>query len=292
MAELDAAGPPDATPNLAAPSLAALAAAPGPRQPQAVALAERFVALAKRADDLSAGMDFSFLYNTERELFVRGYHLAAQQLDNSFYDLLSSEARLASFVAIAYRQIPARHWFRLGRSLAWAGGSLVSLSWSGTMFEYLMPSLLMQDYPNSLVAQTNHAVVREQQAYGARHQVPWGVSESGFYAFDHQFNYQYQAFGVPSLGLKRELAENVVIAPYATFLAMHIDPPAAWANLQALARQVQAGQAFVDDRQLWLLRGGGLHPGPPPARRAGRAGALLHGPSSGHEPGCPRQLFV
>src|SRR5262249_34985241 len=142
---------------------------------------------------------------------------------------------------IAYRQIPARHWFRLGRPLAWADGSLASLSWGGTMFEFLMPSLVMADYPNSLIAQTNLAVVREQQAYGARHQVPWGVSESGFYPFDHQFNYQYQAFGVPTLGLKRELAENVVIAPYATFLALHEDPPAAWANLQALARQGASG---------------------------------------------------
>src|SRR5204863_1274274 len=111
----------------------------------------------------------------------------------------------------------------------------VSLAWGGTMFEYLMPSLLMSDFPDSLLEQTSRAVVREQQDYGAHHHTPWGVSESGFYAFDHQFVYQYQAFGVPSLGLKRELAENVVIAPYATFLALQIDPPAAWANLKALS---------------------------------------------------------
>jgi cyclic beta-1,2-glucan synthetase len=216
-------------------SLAALAAGAGATQAVAAALCDRYQALAQRAEALSTAMDFTFLYDHEREVFVIGYHPVSQQLDNSFYDLLSSEARVASFVAIANGQIPARHWFRLGRPLAWSGGSLVSLSWSGTMFEYLMPGLLMMDFPNSLLEQTSRAVVREQQAYGAQHHVPWGVSESGFYAFDHQFVYQYQAFGVPSLGLKRELAENVVIAPYATFLALQVDPSQAWANLQALA---------------------------------------------------------
>jgi cellobiose phosphorylase len=215
------------------PSLNELAV--DPRAGAALALGARFAALARAADALSAGMDFAFLYNHERGVFSIGYNLLAQRLDNSYYDLLASEARLASFVAIARGQVPARHWFRLGRPLTWTGGGLAVLSWGGTMFEYLMPGLLMQEVDRTLLAETARATVHAQQQYGALRRVPWGMSESGFYAFDYQFNYQYRSFGVPVLGLKRDLAEDLVVAPYATFLALPIDPHAAWANLRRLA---------------------------------------------------------
>ena len=205
-------------------------------------LSARAAALAARAEMLAAGMDFTFLFSEERGVFAIGYNLQAQALDNSFYDLLASEARLASLVAVARGQVPSRHWFRLGRPLTWAADSLAVLSWGGTMFEYLMPSLLARDYPQTLLAQTAQAVVRAQQQFGLARRVPWGVSESGFYAFDYQLNYQYQSFGVPELALRREQGENLVIAPYATFLALSVEPAAAWANLQRLARDGAAGQ--------------------------------------------------
>ncbi|MGH2522653.1 MAG: glucoamylase family protein, partial [Anaerolineales bacterium] len=172
-----------------------------------------------------------------REVFSIGYNLVTKRLDNSFYDLLASEARLASFVAIALGQVPARHWFRLGRPLTWAGGHLAALSWGGTMFEYLMPLLFVRDFDRTLLHQTTQAVVQTQIDYGAQRGVPWGISESGYYAFDYRLNYQYQLFGVPDLGLKRGLADHLVIAPYATFLALPVAPVAAWHNLQRLARE-------------------------------------------------------
>ncbi|HUS17969.1 MAG TPA: glucoamylase family protein, partial [Chloroflexia bacterium] len=213
----------------------------GPAFAAARDLTTRAAALAARAEALAAGMDFGFLFNPERGVFSIGYNLPAQTLDNSYYDLLASEARLASLVAVARGQVPPRHWFRLGRPLTWAGDSLAVLSWGGTMFEYLMPSLLVHDYPATLLEQTAYAVVRAQRRFGETHRVPWGVSESGFHAFDYQLNYQYQSFGVPELSLRRDQADNVVIAPYATFLALPVDPPAAWDNLQRLAREGAAG---------------------------------------------------
>ncbi|MCC6192347.1 MAG: cyclic beta 1-2 glucan synthetase, partial [Anaerolineales bacterium] len=221
------------------PSLAALAE--DPRAEAAQALCSRFATLARAADYFSGGMDFTFLYNQERGVFSVGYNLPAQRLDNSFYDLIASEARLTSFITIARGQIPARHWFRLGRPLTWAGGSLAALSWGGTMFEYLMPGLLMREADHTLLAQTTRAAVRAQRQYGSARGVPWGISESGFYAFDYQLNYQYQSFGVPALGLKRDLADNLVIAPYATFLALPLDPRGAWDNLLRLASAGCAG---------------------------------------------------
>jgi cyclic beta-1,2-glucan synthetase len=204
-------------------------------------LVERFEGLAIRAETTARAMQFGFLCSPERGVFSIGFNLVTQQLDNSYYDLLASEARLASFIAIAEGQVSPRHWFRLSRPLTWAGGGPVLLSWGGTMFEYLMPSLLMREYAYTLLAQTVRGAVEAHRRYGADRRVPWGISESGFYGFDYQFNYQYQAFGVPGLGLKRERSDNLVIAPYATFLALHIDPQAAWANLQHLAREGMVG---------------------------------------------------
>jgi cyclic beta-1,2-glucan synthetase len=180
-------------------------------------------------------MDLSFLYDKSRDLFVIGYNVGDQRPDGSFYDLLASEARLASFVAIAQGQFGQQHWFALGRLLTNTGGVSALLSWSGSMFEYLMPLLVMPTYRNTLLDQTCRAVVRRQINYGRQRGVPWGISESGYNTMDLHMNYQYRAFGVPGLGLKRGLADDLVIAPYATAMALMVEPEAACKNLERLA---------------------------------------------------------
>ena len=181
-----------------------------------------------------AQMDYDFLYDNSRHLLSIGYNVVDRRLDASFYDLLASEARLCNFVAIAQGQLPQESWFALGRLLITAGGEPTLLSWSGSMFEYLMPLLVMPNYENTLLDQTYQAVAR-QIDYGSRRGVAWGISESGYNAVDNQQNYQYRAFGVPGLGLKRGLAEDLVIAPYASVLALMVAPEDACQNLEKLA---------------------------------------------------------
>ena len=181
-----------------------------------------------------AGMDFEFLYNPTRELFAIGYNASEHRLDASCYDLLASEARLTSFILIAQGQPGQEHWFALGRLLTNAAGAPALLSWSGSMFEYLMPLLVMPTYENTLLDQTCRAVVQRQIQYGRQRGIPWGISESGYNAVDLHSTYQYRAFGVPGLGLKRGLAEDLVIAPYATALALMVAPNAACRNLERL----------------------------------------------------------
>ena len=201
----------------------------------AVALARRLSAIAQKADDMFQAMDFSFLFDATRKQFSIGYRVADNRLDANCYDLLASEARLTSFIAIAKGDVPSSHWFRLGRSLTPVGRGSALISWSGSMFEYLMPALMMNAPTGSLLNQTHELVVRRQIAYGAERGVPWGISESAYNARDLDFNYQYAAFGVPGLGLKRGLSEDLVIAPYATALAAMIDPNAAADNFAQLA---------------------------------------------------------
>jgi cyclic beta-1,2-glucan synthetase len=191
--------------------------------------------LAVRCREL-ADIDYAFLYDGERHLLSIGYNVADRRLDPGFYDLLASEARLGSFVAIAQGKLPQEHWFSLGRSLTNTGGGMALLSWSGSMFEYLMPLLVMPTYQNTLLDETYHAVVRRQIDYGRERGVPWGISESGYTKTDAQGNYQYKAFGVPGLGFKRGLAEDLVVAPYATVMALMVDAEPACANLRLLAR--------------------------------------------------------
>ena len=185
-------------------------------------------------------MRFGFLYDRNRHLFAIGYRLpdadGPGRLDASYYDLLASEARLASFVAIAAGDVPQAHWFRLGRLAVSVDGVPTLLSWSATMFEYLMPSLLMRSFPGTLLDQTSRRVVQRQIQYGRRYGIPWGMSESAYSVVDRHGTYQYKAFGIPGLGLKRGLADDLVVAPYATALALHVDPTAAVANLDSLAR--------------------------------------------------------
>jgi cyclic beta-1,2-glucan synthetase len=204
-------------------------------------LARRLRAVAATARQFADGMDFAFLLDERRKLFSIGYRAADGALDPSCYDLLASEARLASFVAIAKGDVPARHWFRLGRSVTPVGHGAALISWSGSMFEYLMPSLVMRAPAGSLLEQTSRLIVGRQMAYARGLGTPWGVSESAYNTRDIDLNYQYSTFGVPGLGLKRGLSENAVIAPYATALAAMVDPEAAVRNFERLAAEGASG---------------------------------------------------
>jgi cellobiose phosphorylase len=196
--------------------------------------------LAQQSDELAA-MDFTFLFDSSRDLFSIGFNVTERRCDASFYDLLASEARLCSYVAIALGQIPQDHWFSMGRLLVAARGGPILVSWSGSMFEYLMPLLVMPNYENTLLERTCASAVRQQIEYGQLRGVPWGISESGYNRTDVQLNYQYRAFGVPGLGLKRGLIEDLVIAPYATVMALMVAPRQACENLQRLAAEGREG---------------------------------------------------
>ncbi|HEY2435070.1 MAG TPA: glucoamylase family protein [Vicinamibacterales bacterium] len=209
--------------------------------PAAAPPADLLVRLAERASALALAMRFDFLYDRRRRIFSIGFRLADAEgpgrRDTSFYDLLASEARLASFVAIAKGDVPQQHWFHLGRLVTNIDGRATLMSWGGTMFEYLMPQLLLRSYPGTLLDQSCRASLRRQIEYGNERGVPWGISESA-YAFTDRFgNYQYKAFGVPGLGFKRGLADDLVVAPYATALGSLIDPAAAASNFRRLTRQ-------------------------------------------------------
>lgn len=197
--------------------------------------------LALQAGEL-AEMEYGFLYDKTSRLLSIGYNLDERRRDASYYDLLASEARLSVFVAIAQGQLPQESWFALGRLLTSAGGEPVLLSWSGSMFEYLMPQLVMPVYENTLLDQTARAAVKRQIEYGQQLDLPWGMSESAYNRVDVHLNYQYRAFGVPGLGLKRGLADDLVVAPYATVLALMVAPEAACLNLQRLAASGGEGQ--------------------------------------------------
>jgi len=221
------------------PTLRDLAAMPriGEEAAARVALIED---LATRCSD-QTGMDFSFLHDPSRDLLAIGYNVSDRRLDPAFYDLLASEARLASYLLVARGQLEQDHWFALGRQLTTQGGAMALLSWSGSMFEYLMPLLLMPTYENTLLDETYRAVVRRQIEYGHHRGVPWGISESCYHLTDAQGTYQYSAFGVPGLGLKRGLADDLVIAPYASALALLVHPREACENLERLSAEGYEG---------------------------------------------------
>jgi cyclic beta-1,2-glucan synthetase len=216
----------------------AVAAARG-RAEDAIDRSDRLAAL---ADDLLEEIEFDFLFSPDRQLFSIGYSVTDGRLDNSHYDLLASEARLASFIAIATGKVSQEHWFKLGRALTPAGGRRALLSWSGSMFEYLMPLLVMRTHRGTLLDETYDAVLIRQIDYGAKRSVPWGISESAYNVTDLDGNYQYRAFGVPGLGLKRGLADDLVVAPYATVLAAPLSPRAVVRNLQRLQAEALSGR--------------------------------------------------
>jgi cyclic beta-1,2-glucan synthetase len=197
-------------------------------------LRDRLASLRDRTRSLAFSMDFAFLFRKERRLLSIGYRVESNELDEACYDLLASEARLTSLFGIAKGDLPTEHWYRLGRQVVPVGPQGALVSWSGSMFEYLMPPLVMQERQGGILNQTNNLVVREQMNHGRRIGTPWGISEAAFNARDHLFNYQYTNFGVPTLGLKRGLGQNAVIAPYASILASQYDPISAAENLAEL----------------------------------------------------------
>ena len=198
--------------------------------------------IAEEAQRLFRDTDFRFLFVPSRKLFSIGYRVRDGSLDPNCYDLLASEARLTSFLAIAKGDVEASHWFRLGRPLTPIGRGSALVSWSGSMFEYLMPALVMRAPWLSLLGHTYRLVVARQMAYGADRGVPWGISESGFNARDLEGTYQYASFGVPGLGLKRGLGEDLVVAPYATALGAMIEPEAAVRNFARLGDDGASGR--------------------------------------------------
>ncbi len=233
--------------------------------------AAALLALADRSRALAGQMHFGFLYDKTRHLFSIGYRLADADgpgvLDSSFYDLLASESRLASFIAIARGDVPQRHWFHLGRRAISVEGVPTLLSWSATMFEYLMPSLLMRSFPGTLLETTNEGVILRQVQYATQRGVPWGISESAYNVRDRHDTYQYRAFGVPGLGFKRGLADDLVIAPYATALALPVAPRVALQNLARLTAAGAEGCFGYYEAIDYTVRVGPEAPDTPPAGR-------------------------
>jgi cyclic beta-1,2-glucan synthetase len=211
------------------------------RQPATAARSAQIGQLVAQCREFTQ-IEYDFLYDAPRHLLAIGYHVATHRLDPGHYDLLASEARLCNFVAIAQGRLPEKSWFALGRRLTTAGGDPILVSWSGSIFEYLMPLLVMPTYANTLLDRTCRAAVQYQIEYGRSRGVPWGVSESGYNAVDAHLNYQYQAFGIPGLGLKRGLAQDLVVAPYASAMALMVAPAAACANLQRLTAEGFCGR--------------------------------------------------
>ncbi|MDP9002180.1 MAG: cellobiose phosphorylase, partial [Myxococcota bacterium] len=203
-------------------------------QTAAPSLMDALLGLAERADREAARMDFRLLFDRQRKLFRIGYNVTADRADPNYYDLLASEARLASYLAVVKRDVPESHWYALGRPMTGAAGAPALLSWGGTMFEYLMPSLLMRSQEGTLLSQTCEIAVDTQIAYGKKRGAPWGISESAYARQDSQQTYQYRSFGVPGLGFKRDLEDDLVVAPYASLLALSIRPRAVANNVARL----------------------------------------------------------
>jgi cyclic beta-1,2-glucan synthetase len=209
-----------------------LAAAPGALRGLTPEMKTDLAGIAATCEQLVREMDFSFLYLSGKKTISVGYDVPLNLLQPSCYDLLASEARVAVFVAIAKGDIPQKAWFHLGRTHTMAHGARALLSWTGTMFEYLMPTLWMRHYPGTIMEQSLRAVVRAQRAYARRKGVPWGISESACVGENGQQG--YAPFGLPSLALKREAPDALVISPYSTMLALGVDPRAALKNLRQM----------------------------------------------------------
>ncbi|HEX7556143.1 MAG TPA: glucoamylase family protein, partial [Leptolinea sp.] len=206
------------------------------------ALQVSMVSLSNQAEYFFNEMDFTFMFDEDRKVFYIGYNVTTGKLDENHYDLAASESRIASLIAIAKGDVPASHWQHLGRPQTTVGNYRTVLSWSGTMFEYLMPNLLAKNPERTLLGQSCRAIVERQIEYGTQKGVPWGISESGYYGFDAQLNYQYRAFGVPGLGFKRDLDEDLVITPYASILAISINPSAVYENILELIHLKMMGE--------------------------------------------------
>ena len=208
----------------------------GSARRNAESLLDSYNTLGERCESFIQAMRFDFLYDAQRHVFHIGYNVESGRLDANYYDLLASEARIASLVAIARGDVPQEHWLHLARPLAEFSGARCLLSWSGTMFEYLMPTLFMESYPGTLLDESSRVAIEQHIKYGADNNIPWGTSEASYYNFDAAQVYQYQAFGVPSLGYKRGLSHDRVVAPYASVLALPFMPQAVMDNLTSLEK--------------------------------------------------------
>ena len=201
-----------------------------------------FQDLATQADRAVNSMNFRFLFSERRQVFHIGYNASTEQLDPSYYDLLASEARIASLIAVAKGDVPHSHWQHLGRPVTKFNDKQVLLSWNGTMFEYFMPTLFIKNYVGTFLSDSCYVALEAQMSYGQEKEVPWGISESGYFAFDANLNYQYQAFGVPVLGYKRDLPDNLVITPYASLIGLSLQPRAVLENMAHLEQLNMLGR--------------------------------------------------
>jgi hypothetical protein len=234
--------------------------------PEARANTERLIEdlrqIASESGKFAEDMDFSFLLDRRRKLMSVGFNAESRELQAACYDLLATESRTAVFTAIAKEDIPQETWFLLGRAHTIDHGRPVLLSWTGTMFEYLMPSLWMRSYPNTLLDRSRVAVVRAQKAYALSKGVPWGISESAYYKTDEAGNFQYRAFGIPALSLHKDELNALVVSPYSTFLALGVDSSGALQNLHNMDELGWCGRyGFYDaadythgQRRLWRRR--------------------------------------
>lgn len=212
--------------------------------------------LVYRIERLVDNTKFSSLYDDIKDLFYIGYNVEENKPLRSYYDLLASEARISSYIAISRGEVPLEHWSRLGKSLILEKEYISLASWSGTMFEYLMPVLVMKNYKNTLLDESYNTSIRAQMEYVSTHNIPWGISESGFFAFDNQLNYQYKAFGIPALGFKRGLKDELVISPYSSFLALKFNYKEAIKNIRRLKEEgLEGAYGFYEaiDYTSWRL---------------------------------------
>jgi len=205
-------------------------------------LLKKFTKIEDELNKIIENTDFKFLYNEERKLFHIGYDVDNESLSSNYYDLLASEARTTSFIAVAKGIVPTSHWFALNRSLTLMYERKGLASWSGTMFEYFMPRILMKNYRNSMLDETYRSVMEAQIKYGAKRKVPFGISESAYFKFDVDLNYQYKAFGVPKVGIKRGLEEELVVSPYSTIMGLMENIPKSMANIKDLLKLNCYGQ--------------------------------------------------
>jgi len=217
----------------------------------AVRLIERLRQISEQASNLANDMGFGFLLDKQRQLMSVGFDAQSEELQPYSYDLLATEPRTAVFIAIAKEDIPQDSWFRLNRPYASDHGRPILLSWTGTMFEYLMPSIWMRSYPNTLLDRASVAAVRAQQAYAANKGIPWGISESACAKRNEAGDYHYEAFGVPTLALKRNGSDVLVVSPYSTFLALNVDRKEALSNLLGL--NILAGFVRTDSTRLQTI---------------------------------------
>lgn len=203
--------------------------------------------LIAQSSEMIEAINFDFLYSEDKELLSIGYHVDTVTLDSNYYNLLASEASMTSLIAIAKREVPSKHWFALGRAFVKSAGGKTLLSWSGSAFEYLMPTIFYKLIINTLLAKSLMSCVKAQQNHGAKQRLPWGESESAYAATDINGNYLYRAFGIPELGLKRDLGDNHVVSPYSTFLALHFDIDGALKNIKRLEKEgARAKYGFYD----------------------------------------------